>query len=102
MFFAALILWIVFVVGAGVYATRARHPDIKPVAAFMIFALVFTTIAFVIYAALTIVVQALGATASLDNPLVAAVFLAAVFLPAFFGARRMIRRPPRRGGVSPP
>jgi hypothetical protein len=98
----ALILWIVFILGAGIYSLRARHPDVRPVAAFMIFAIVFTTIAFSLYAVLTILAEAVNRTAMLDNPIVAGLFLAVVFVPAFFGARQMIRRPPRRGRVRPP
>jgi hypothetical protein len=98
MYGIALGLWIVFVIGAIVYTNRARHPDVRPVAAFMIFTIVFTTIAFSIFAALTVLAQATGFDASLENPAVAVIFLAVVFLPAFFGARKLIRRPPRRGG----
>lgn len=102
MYFTALILWIVFIVGAAFYTQRARHPAVRPVAAFFIFTIVFTTIAFSIFAALTILVQALGLDGPLENPVGAVLFLLVVFAPAFFGARRAILRPPRRRGASPP
>ncbi|MGD8809961.1 MAG: hypothetical protein PVG24_10170 [Gammaproteobacteria bacterium] len=101
MYGIALGLWIVFIVAAIVYATRARHPETRPLAAFMIFTIVFTTIAFSLFAALTLLAQAMALDAALRNPVAAAIFLAIVFLPAFLGARYVIRRPPRRRAPPP-
>ena len=70
-------------------------PDVKPLAAFMIFVIVFSVAFCVVFAALTTLLQALGFAEKLVNPAVAILFLLAVFVPAFLVARWQLRKPPR-------
>ncbi len=63
-------------------------------AAYLIFVTVFTMTSFVLFAAIIIVLGALGRERALDSPLAAAIVLLVVFVPAFFVARWQIRKPP--------
>lgn len=97
MSFIAVALWGAFMMGAIFYTQEARHPDTKPLAAYLIFVTVFSTAAFVVFGGLTVLLQVLGQAGLLSNPGAALIFLMAVFLPAFFLARWQLRKPPRRG-----
>ena len=96
MTIAALVLWAVLLIAAAFYTKWARHPDAKPLAAFMIFVIVFSVFSFVVFATLAAILQALGRTEILTNPAVAILFLLVVFVPAFLVARWQLRRPPHR------
>lgn len=96
MSFLAVSLWGAFMMGAIFYTQEARHPETKALVAYLIFATVFTATAFVAFSVLTLLVEALGVTHSLEHPLAAAAFQAAVFLPAFLLGRWQLRKPPRR------
>ena len=95
MTITALILWAVLLVAAAFYTRRARHPDAKPLAAFMIFVIAFSIVSFVVFSTLTAILQGLGHIDSLTNPVIAILFLLAVFVPAFLVARWQLRKPPR-------
>jgi hypothetical protein len=94
--FIAMALWGAIMIAAIFYTQEARHPDAKPLAAYLIFITVFSAAAFVIFSSLTVLLAAAGLTALLDHPLAAAVFLLAVFGPAFLLGRWQLRKPPRR------
>lgn len=94
MFGAALGLWLLFLVGAVFYVRRARHPEVKPVAAYLIFVIVFTAVSFVLFGAFAALLQLAGWAGVLATPIGAAVFLIAVFLPALLAARWQLRKPP--------
>ncbi|MGF1594001.1 MAG: hypothetical protein ACFCUW_12010 [Kiloniellaceae bacterium] len=94
--FIALALWGAIMIGAIFYTQEARHPDTKPLAAYLIFITVFSAAAFFIFSSLTVLLAMADLTALLDNPLVAAVFLLAVFAPAFLLGRWQLHKPPRR------
>jgi len=94
MYVTALALWALFLIGAVFYTRRARNPNMRPLAAYLIFAAVFTLSAFVIFAAIVIVIEAFGWGEELDRPLAMAAFLVAVFVPAIFIARWQLRKPP--------
>ncbi len=96
MYLAGLALWAAFLVAAIFYTRRARHPGVRPLAAYLIFIIVFTVTSFAIFAASTALLQALGAAGALTDPAAAVLFLAAVFVPAFLVARWQLRRPPRQ------
>ena len=98
MVMIALAIWIVFLLAAILYAQHARHPQAKALAAYLVFVTVFTVTAFVIFAAVIFALQALGATAILGRPVVEAVVLVLVFVPAFFIARWQLRKPPSHWG----
>lgn len=92
----ALGLWLLFLVLAYFYARAARHPNTRPLAAYLIFVSVFTVAAFGLFVALTLVLGALGRPGALEQPVAAAAFLILVFVPAFFLARWQLKRPPRQ------
>jgi hypothetical protein len=75
---------------------RTRHPESKPLAAYLIFVIAFSMMAAVLFGMLTSLLVGIGAADRLEQPLSALLFLALVFAPGFFLARALIRRPPRR------
>lgn len=93
-------IWAIFLGLAALYVRRARHPQLKPLAAYLIFVMVFTVAAFVLFGVLTYLAEASGWLWVLDRPAGAALFLVLVFAPALALARWQIRRPPRQ--ASPP
>jgi len=95
MYIVALALWLAFLAAAPFYTSRARHPQTKPLAAYLIFAATFTMTAFVVFAIVVAVLGALGQSQVLADPIAAAVFLLAVFVPALLIARRQLRAAPR-------
>jgi hypothetical protein len=95
MSFVAVALWGAFMAGAVFYTQEARHPETKPLAAYLIFVTIFSVVALAIFGGLTAVLRGLGQTDLLEEPLSVAVFLAAIFLPAFFLGRWQIKKPPR-------
>jgi hypothetical protein len=96
MSFISVSLWGAFMMGAIFYTQEARHPETRLLAAYLIFATVFTATAFAAFSTLTLALRAAGLTHVLEHPIAAAAFLAAVFLPAFFLARWQLRKPPRQ------
>lgn len=97
MYSIALGLWGAFLVGAVFYSARVRHPDARPLAAYLIFITVFSAAAATLFG---IGIAILGATetlAVLDRPVAAVAFLVPVFVPAFLLARWLVRQPPRAG-----
>jgi Na+-driven multidrug efflux pump len=95
MSFLAVALWGAFLAGAVFYTQEAGHPEIKALAAYLIFVTVFSVVALAIFGGLTSVLRGLGHSDVLEEPLWVAAFLAAVFLPAFFLARWQIKKAPR-------
>jgi hypothetical protein len=91
----ALGLWGLFLIAAVLYTQREKHPDAKPVAAYMIFVIVFTVTAFVLFAAITFILDAAGYIDALESPVVAVIFLILVFGPAFLLGRWQLKKPPR-------
>lgn len=85
-----------FGIVAWFYVQRARHPDTRPVAAFLIFLTVFIAVAAGGYVTIGIVLATLDDPTLIENPVVGLVLLVAVLVPAFLVARRQIRRPPIR------
>jgi len=96
MYFAGLALWAAFLVAAIFYTRRVRHPEARPLAAYLIFVIAFTVGSFVIFAALTYLLRVFGHVEALADPIAAAPFLVLVFVPAFFLARWQLRKPPHR------
>jgi hypothetical protein len=95
MSFIAVALWGAFMMGAIFYTQEARHPDCKALPAYLMFVTIFSLVAATLFGALTMLLQLLNLSASLEHPAVATAFLVAVFLPAFFLGRRQIRKAPR-------
>lgn len=94
MYVTAIGLWLLLLVVAVFYVRWARHPDSKPVAAYLIFVVVFSAAAFVLFNFFVLLLRAAGFTDALSHPVGSAVFLLAVFLPSFLIARWQLRKPP--------
>lgn len=99
MLLVATAFWAAFLVAAIFYTRTVRHPRAQPLAAYLIFVMVFTAGSFVVFATLTLLLRAAERTDTLDDPIAGAIFLALVFVPAFLAARWQLRKPPRRPRV---
>ena len=91
-----ILAWLAFMLLAMPYVQRAKHPDAQPVAAYMVFIILFSAVAVVMYSLLLLVLGGLSAVPLLHHPLGAAFFLAIVFVPAFLLARWQLKKPPRK------
>jgi hypothetical protein len=89
-----LAVWLILLALASPWVRRSRHPGVPPLAAFLLFATLFSVAAGTLYFALLWFVQAMGWSARLGSPPWALAFLSLVFAPAFLLARWIIRRPP--------
>jgi putative flippase GtrA len=89
-------LWIVLMLLAVPYVRHARHPRAKPLAAYMVFVILFSVGAMVMYSVLLMLLGWLDGFAYLHRPVGAAVFLALVFIPAFLLGRWQMKKPPRQ------
>ena len=98
MYSVALVLWAAFLIVAAFYTRRAQNPGARPLAAYLIFVIVFTVSAFILFMILLVLLDALGSTGILSNPVAAAVFLIVVFVPAFLTARWQLRKPSQPPG----
>lgn len=90
----ALITWLILLAFAFPYVRRAKHPEVKPLAAFLLFAMLFSVVSGSVFFALSWLVLKLGWAPALAGAFWALLFLALVFVPAFLFARWMIKRPP--------
>src|SRR5512139_1530768 len=90
----ALVIWLILLALAFPYVRRVKHPQVKPLAAFLLFAMLFSVVSGTLYFALLWVVLKVGWAAMLASAFSALAFLALVFAPAFLFARWMIKRPP--------
>ena len=97
-------IWLSIVVGISLllvaipYVARIRHPQQKPLAAYLIFMFIFITVAVVLYSGLAMLAVALKVAHLLSQPLPALVFLLLVFLPAIALGTWQARKPPWRQG----
>ena len=96
MTWIALAIWAGLLLAAAVRTRATRHPEQKPLAAWMIFLLVFTLVSFGLYALLIQLLAAFDRLPLLSSLPAALVFLAVVFLPAWLLADWQSRKPPRR------
>lgn len=90
------LVWLGLLLLAIPYVQAARHPEAKPVAAYMIFLTVFSVGAYVLFAALIVLIGAAQGSEFLATPLAAALVFVLSAMPAFWIARWQIKRPPRR------
>jgi hypothetical protein len=90
----ALAIWLILLALAFPYVRHAKHPAVKPLAAFLLFVMLFSLVGGSLFFALSWLALKAGWAAQLSSPLWALPFLALVFAPAFLFARWMIRRPP--------
>jgi hypothetical protein len=89
-----LLVWLLLLALAYPYARRVRHPEVKPLAAFLQFVMLFSLVGGSLFFALSWLTLQAGWAPALSNPLGALLFLALVFVPAVLVARWVIRRPP--------
>ncbi|MGE5320851.1 MAG: hypothetical protein ACM3KD_11770 [Hyphomicrobiaceae bacterium] len=87
-------IWLVLLAFALPYVRRVKHPEVKPLAALMMFAMIFSVGSAALFVALTWIALATGLAAGLAHPLGALLFLALVFIPPFVLGRLVIGRPP--------
>ena len=83
---------------AAPYVARIRHPEQKPLGAYLIFVSLFAVTAALLFAALATLAARLGMTAVLENPVAALLFIVLVFAPAIALATWQTRKPPLRRG----
>ena len=90
-----IIAWIALMLLAIPYVRQAKHPRAPVVAAYMVFVILFSVGAIVMYAALILLLGRYGGLQILNRPIGAAGFLALVFIPAFLLGRWQLKKPPR-------
>jgi hypothetical protein len=86
---------------AALYVARIRHPQQKPLAAYLIFVSAFVAGSAVLFSLLARLASRLGLGAALTEPFAMLLFLALVFLPALVLATWLARKPPWRRGPPP-
>jgi len=99
--FTALLAGALLLAAALPYVRGAKHREARLLAAYLLFVGVFALVAAALYLVLGGLVAATGLAPLLERPWGAAVFLAAIFAPAFVFARRQIKRPPRARELPP-
>lgn len=90
----ALAIWLTLLALAFPYVRRAKHPKVEPLAAFLLFATLFSVVSGTLFFALSSIALSTGWALALATPLGALAFLALVFVPGFLFARWLIKRPP--------
>ena len=96
----AILVWLILFILAIPVVQRIRHADQRPFAAYLIFVMIFTVAAAVLFGVLSSLAVALGLSQALERFLPAAVFLLLIFGPAFALAVWQARKP--RWRKSPP
>lgn len=98
--------WIGFLLVAALLAAAipfvktVRHPQQKPLAAYLIFVSVFVAVAAVLFRLLLWLAGKAGQGDALGNPGTALLLIVLVLLPAVGLATRQARKPPWRQGPS--
>jgi len=96
----AIALWALMLLAGIPLSRRFAHPESKKFAAYLLFVMIFSAVSAFLFYALFWVLETVGRTDVLANPLVAAAAMVAVFAPALLAAIWQVRKPPRR--VRPP
>ncbi|MGD8783361.1 MAG: hypothetical protein PVF28_07120 [Thioalkalispiraceae bacterium] len=97
-------LWISIFVGIAILVIsipiviRIRHPQQKPLAAYLIFITVFVLIAFFLFSLLMSFITNAGLETLLHQPLLIILFHVLVFIPALVVAIWLAAKPPWRQG----
>lgn len=79
---------------AYLYCDKARHPHLKPFAAFLIFLSTFSLVGALAYFSAIFLLQSVGMVHLLFAPIGGASMVGATLLSAFLAARWQIRKPP--------
>lgn len=93
-----LVAWLMLLAVAVPFVARIRHPDQKPLAAYLIFVTVFGVAAIVLFSMLGWFAILLGFGAVLENTGPALVLTALALLPAVLLAIWQTGKPPLRRG----
>ncbi len=96
-----IVLSLLLLAAAYPYVMRIRHPEQKPLAAYLIFVSVFIVAVMVLFSLFAHMASALGLGAVLNDLLPALIFLVLVFAPAVGLATWLTRKPPWRQGPLP-
>jgi hypothetical protein len=94
----SVIVGVVILAAAIPYVARIRHPEQRPLAAYLIFVSVFVASAVVLFSLLVWLTGTLGLADALGRLGPAVLFLVLVFLPAGALATWQARQPPWRRG----
>ena len=87
---------LILALAAAVYVERSRHPEAKPLAAYLIFVTVFAAVAVSRFATGTLLFVLLERPHLLATPAIGLPFLLFIFFPAFLAGRWQIKKPPLR------
>lgn len=98
-YWASIVVAVAILVLAIPLVARVRHPEQKPLAAYLIFVFVFAAASFVLFNVLGWLAARAGLGPVLDNPGPTVAFLVLVFLPALGLAVWQARKPPSRHGL---
>lgn len=90
-----LLIWLALMLLAIPYVRRAKHPRADFVSAYMVFVILFSVAAVVMYTLLLLLLGGLSGLEWLHHPIGAAAFLVLVFGPAFLLGRWLLKKPPR-------
>ena len=94
----SIVVGLLLLVLAVPYVARIRHPEQKPLGAYLIFVSLFAVTAALLFAAFATLADRLGVTSVLENPVAAMLFIVLVFTPAIALATWQTRKPPLRRG----
>jgi hypothetical protein len=97
----SMLAWIALLVAAMPHVNRIRHPDQKPVAAYLIFLFSFLITSAAMYGILDWLTEVTQMTTLIDDVVGTITFLVLVFAPAYLVARWLARKPPWRNHMVP-
>ena len=89
-------VWLLLLIAAVPYVRRIRHPDQRPLAAYLIFVTVFGLALLILAAAVGWLLSLFELDHLLGDPFAAVVVVALVSVPAFIVASWQARKPPSR------
>lgn len=90
----SIVIGVLILLAAMPYIARIRHPEQKPLAAYLIFITVFIISATVLFNLFVWLLFKLDLGNTLSAPVPALLFLAVVLIPAIIIARWLARKPP--------
>lgn len=90
----SIVIGVLILLAAMPYVARIRHPNQKPLAAYLIFVSVFIVSATVLFNLFIWLLYKFELGNTLSDPAPALLFLAVVLIPAIIVARWLARKPP--------
>jgi hypothetical protein len=90
------VLWFVALLAFIPYVSRIRHPESKPLGAYLSFVTIFSLVAYGIFGGIIAVDSTIWTSLPLESVFAAALVLIVTFVPAFLAGSWMIStKPPR-------